>query len=191
MKKQLKSFTDNYSETYLNAYTIPNFESWNQVFKILTEQLEKQRDQKHILFFDELPWLTTRRSNILSEIDYFWNTKWSRMPNIILIVCGSAASWMIRNIVNAKGGLYNRLTNIIHLYPFTLSEFKDFLNFQKVKLTLFDLVELYLALGGVPHYLKMFKREYSVAQNINNLFFEKNAQLKEEYSEPNNSVRFG
>lgn len=179
--KQLRTFTNAYAHTYLDNSEIPVFKSWYEAFDLLSKQIEKQTNKRHIIFLDELPWLAGKRSQILSEIDFFWNTKWSQMPNIILIVCGSAASWIIKKIINAKGGLYNRVTDIIHLHPFSLMEFLSFLEFRKIKLSLFDLAELYLAVGGIPHYLNMLNPEYSVAQNINYLFFSENSPLKEEY----------
>jgi hypothetical protein len=86
---------------------------------------------------DELPWLETHKSNFLSALEWFWNT-WAIDKNILLIVCGSATSWMINKIVNNKGGLHNRLTQRIHLFPFTLKETTDFLKYRQIKLPLFE-----------------------------------------------------
>lgn len=187
LEVQLRTFTESYSQVYLNSKHCPPFESWHSAFQTITSEIQRRNtsDQpavkKHVLFFDELAWLANNDGTLLSELDHFWNTKWSTMKNVRLIVCGSAASWMIRNIINAKGGLYNRLTNIIHLKPFSLSETKKFLEFNNISMEDHGLIELYLALGGIPHYLKLVDKNFSVAQNINALFFGEHALLQNEY----------
>jgi AAA+ ATPase superfamily predicted ATPase len=177
---QLANFASNYSALYLNNSAIPKPSTWSEAFTVLTKKLQSSNsERKQILFFDELPWLG---QECLEALDYAWNDHWSKLNNLILIVCGSAASWMLRKIINAKGGLYNRLTDVLHLQAFDFLETKQFLESRKIKYPLFDLVELYLATGGIPHYLDLLKRDLSVAQNIEQLMFGKNAALKDEYN---------
>jgi hypothetical protein len=52
------------------------------------------RNKKIILFFDELPWMATRRSRLLQNLDYYWNQYWSDDGRIKLIICGSSTSWI-------------------------------------------------------------------------------------------------
>jgi hypothetical protein len=61
-------------------------------------------EKRIILFLDEAPWLSTKKSGFISAIDHFWNTWASEKKNIKLIICGSAASWIIDKILNDKGG---------------------------------------------------------------------------------------
>ncbi len=176
---QLHNFNLAFSSAYLqnSASAIPK--SWNEAFAVLTNQLLKSdKRTKQIIFFDELPWLG---QPCLDALDHAWNAHWSKFQNVILIVCGSSASWMMRKVINAKGGLYNRLTTSIHLQPFDLAETKLFLETRKIAYPIFQLVELYLATGGVPQYLDQLKRGLSVAQNIDQLMFRDGAPLKLEY----------
>jgi len=159
--------------------------SWREAFFQLEQFLEspliKNKRGKKVVFLDELPWLNTPRSKFLPSLEYFWNSYGSRQDKLILAVCGSAASWMIQNIVRSRGGLHNRLTRQIRLLPFTLSETEKFLLKKKIKLTRIQIVELYMAFGGVPYYLKQVEPGSSVAQIIDKACFTKNGVLRDEY----------
>jgi uncharacterized protein len=156
--------------------------SWLDAFKMLNDQLETlPKNKKVVLFFDELPWLASRRSAILQAIDYYWNTSWSQNPRLTLIVCGSAASWMIDKFINAKGGLYNRLTARIHLQPFNLNETRQYLEYLGIKMDDTQILELYMAMGGIPFYLKSVSKGLSAAQNINDICFQPTGLLLNEF----------
>lgn len=157
------------------------FDAFNQLEKFLESVKPKKSADKKIVFFDELPWLNTPRSKILSSLEYFWNSWGSRQNNLILVVCGSAASWMIQNIVSTRGGLHNRLTRKIGLLPFTLSETEAFLNSRGVKLSQFQIVEIYMAMGGVPHYLKQVEPGFSSSQIIDKVCFSHGGLLRDEF----------
>ncbi len=159
--------------------------SWQDAFLQLENYLEsprlKEKKGKQVVFIDELPWLNTSRSKFLPALEHFWNSYGSRQKKLILVVCGSAASWMIQNIVSSRGGLHNRLTRQIRLLPFSLSETEEYLKKRKIKLTRFQIVELYMAFGGVPYYLQQAEPEMSVAQIIDSTCFTKNGILRYEY----------
>lgn len=159
--------------------------SWSDAFVQLEQFLEsglrKKKAGKRVIFLDELPWLNTPRSRFLSSLEHFWNSWGSRQRDVILVICGSAASWMIQNIVRARGGLHNRLTRQIRLLPFTLTETKLFLKKQRVNLTLMQVVELYMAMGGVPHYLKQAESGLSATQIIDKVCFSSQGFLREEF----------
>lgn len=157
---------------------------WLDALKLLTDHLKDLPKNKVIvLFFDELPWLATRKSGILEAIDYYWNTQWSKNPMVKLIVCGSAASWMLEKVIYAKGGLHNRMTARIHLLPFTLKETQDYLKYRGILLNETQVLELYMAMGGIPHYLKAVSRGLSAAQNINKICFEPEGLLLDEFDQ--------
>lgn len=134
-----------------------------------------------VLFFDELPWIASHRSGFLEELEHFWNAWCSRRRDVVLVVCGSAASWMLRKVVNARGGLHNRLTRSIRLLPFELGEVRAFFGDRGMRFTGRQLVELYMALGGVPHYLSQVRRGQSVPQTLDALYFARDAALAEEF----------
>ena len=136
-----------------------------------------------VLFFDELPWLATQKSGLLQSIDHHWNTRWKKYKRFTFIVCGSAASWMLDNLIHAKGGLHNRLSDQMQLKPFTLAETKQFLDARGIKKELHAILQLYLAMGGIPFYLEKISPKLSVAQNINQLCFNPDGFLYSEFDD--------
>ena len=164
---------------------LPDFASWDEALAHLSDSIErrvKERPNEAIaVFFDELPWLATPRSHLLETLDYYWNARWSRIRQLKVVLCGSAASWMLRRIVRAKGGLHNRLTREIRLEPFTLAETREYLNGQKIRLKLRETLELYMALGGVPYYLDLLTPGESVPEAVGRLCFARSGPLRDEF----------
>ena len=184
MKTQIQNFNKVLEEKLFKQSLLVSPRTWAESFAILKQALlEKKTKEKVVLFFDELPWMDTPRSQFLSHLEYFWNTFAEKQRNILLIVCGSAASWMIKKIVNSKGGLHNRITKSpIRLEPFSLKEVKQFFESRQVKLQNRSIVDLYMVLGGVPFYLENYSKKLSVVQNINQLCFSQNGLLLDEYN---------
>lgn len=182
MTDQLKRFSEGFSATfYANAILQP-YTSWREAFHALTEKIKTlPKSKKVVIFLDELPWLATKKSQLLQTLDVFWNSIWSDMPNIKLIVCGSAASWMLEKLINAKGGLHNRLTATIKLKPFTLAETKLFLHSQGIKYNNKQILDIYMVCGGIPYYLAQVKKSLSPVQNINNICFHEDGLLYDEF----------
>lgn len=156
--------------------------TWLKAFAQLKSNIEKSKSiQKKVIFLDEIAWFETPKSGFLAALDQFWNQFCTKRNDIILVICGSAASWIINKVINNKGGLHNRVTAHIQLMPFTLAETKAYLEKLKVKLTLKDIASIYMAVGGVPYYLKDIKAGQSVAQIFDNLFFKTHAPLRNEF----------
>jgi hypothetical protein len=162
-------------------------ETWLEAFEQLERHIESlggpPKAGKHVVFLDELPWLDTPRSMFCSALDYFWNSWASRRQDLLLVVCGSAASWMVQQLVEARGGLHHRVTRKIRLLPFTLSETQAFLRARDVVLTSYQTIELYMALGGVPHYLKTAEPGWSAAQIIDRVCFHAQGELRNEFGQ--------
>ena len=184
MHTQLELFTLSIEKTFYNSrikLQIPS--RWLDAFELLTHEIKRiAPNRKIVFFFDELPWLATKKSGLLQALDYYWNNEWVKNSRLKLIVCGSAASWMLEKLVHAKGGLYNRITARIHLYPFNLYETKAYLKFRGVDLDEQQILERYMVMGGIPHYLKMVTRGYSATQNINKICFSKDGPLFDEFT---------
>ncbi len=183
MQTQLANFFHEYlSRTKGQEETTPP-ESWTRAFQYLVGYIKslKPRKKKMVVFIDELPWLDTPRAGFISALEYFWNQHLSKMKHVILIGCGSATAWIQKKLLRAKGGLYNRVTQRMKLEPFTLAETEDFCQFQKLKLTRYQIVQLYMAMGGIPHYLKELVPGKSAHQIIDELCFEKTGLLNQEY----------
>jgi AAA+ ATPase superfamily predicted ATPase len=157
-------------------------QTWLEAFFLLEKFLQKiDNSSRQLVFIDELPWLDSPRSGFMAAFEGFWNTWGCHRKNLMVIVCGSANSWILDNLINAHGGLYNRVTYEIKLEPFSLGECEDFYKVNNVKFSRYDIVQSYMVFGGIPYYLGYVDAEKSLAQNIDNLFFAKNAKLKDEY----------
>jgi hypothetical protein len=132
--------------------------------------------------FDEVPWLASRRSGFLPAFEHFWNTWGSRQRQLVVVLCGSAASWMLENIVRQRGGLHNRVTRRVRVEPFSLADAEELLHARGVELGRYQTTELYMALGGVPHYLAQVRAGESAAQNIDRLCFSRDGLLRTEFN---------
>ena len=155
---------------------------WFQAFQQLIKAIESLPSPgKKVLFLDELPWLDTPNSFFISALEHFWNSWASARTDIVLIVCGSAASWMINQLINNTGGLYNRVTHQIQLDPFTLAECETFFKAKSVGFDRYQLLQLYMVFGGIPFYLDMIDPRKSATQNINDLCFKPKGKLRNEF----------
>src|SRR3990167_1563658 len=155
--------------------------SWLKAFEMLTEAI-KHTKKKVIFFFDEFPWMAGKKSKLLSAVDYYWNRHWVDNPKIKLIICGSAASWIIENILNNKGGLHNRVTLRLPIEPFTLQETQAYLKSAGVLLDRSQILALYMCIGGIPFYLSTVRSGFSATQNINEMCFKKQGALVNEFN---------
>ena len=158
--------------------------SWQEAFWQLEEfvgGLKKKKGSRKVIFLDELPWLDTHRSKFRGGLGQFWNTWASQQSEVILVVCGSAAAWMIRKLLHDRGGLHNRVTCRIRLEPFTLREGEEFLRSRKVALSRKQVVEVMMVTGGIPHYLKEVRKGRSAGQVIDELCFRPEGLLRDEF----------
>lgn len=182
LKEQLENFHSEYMGLFQHEVDKGAPKSWREAFQRLKRSLEKiRKDQKIILFFDELPWLASARSRFLPALDYAWNRHFSQMDNVLLIVSGSAAFWMIHHIVNNTGGLYGRLSAHLRLLPFTLAETEEYFISREVRLTRKQICEIFMVTGGVPKYLSYVEKGYSSLQVIHSLCFNPQSPLLSEF----------
>lgn len=178
-KEQLTFYNKQLCEYSGVAY--PQVNDWFEAFNQLKHYISNLSKKKIVIFIDELPWLDTPRSRFLKAFELFWNSWAADQSNVKLVVCGSATTWMISNLLGNKGGLYNRVTRKIKLSPFTLAETESFLKYKGIVWNRYQIAEAYMILGGTPYYLQMLQKGYSLSQNIDFLFFAQNAELKLEY----------
>lgn len=180
MKDQLDNF-----RIQLESYSNRSWETvttWNEAFRQLQSYLSSLKKDKIIVFIDELPWLDTPKSRFISALELFWNGWGDWNDKIKFIVCGSATTWMTHKLIGNKGGLHNRVTRQLYLAPFNLRETEMMLDWVGVRWNRHQIVECYMAVGGVPFYLSKMSRGLSLPQNIDNLFFHDKAELKLEYN---------
>jgi uncharacterized protein len=181
-KAQLQNFSNQLATFSQSLLPIKTPTNWLDAFFMLAQFLDKQpSDKKQVVFFDEVPWLAGHKSGFIMGLGWFWNS-WAEQRNIVIVICGSAASWMIQKIVNDRGSLHNRITKRVFLDPFTLSETEIYLQSRNVFYNRYQIIQIYMAIGGIPHYLNEIKAEKSATQNINDTCFSKNGLLRDEFS---------
>lgn len=156
--------------------------SWIKAFSQLEQYLNSlKNNQKKIIFLDEISWFDTPKAGFLGALSNFWNNFCTKRNDILLVICGSAASWIIEKVVNDKGGLHNRLNRTIKLNAFTLAETKQFFQAKKIKLSDKDLMQLYMCVGGIPFYLNEVESGKSVAQILDEFFLKENSIFQNEF----------
>jgi len=179
LKYQLGNFKYQFERAFSKEIKVPH--TWQEAFNILKNEVSCFDEVKLILFFDELPWLCSPKSGFYEALDQAWNTSFERQQNIKVIVCGSAASWMLKKIVHAKAGFSRRITHKIQLSPFSLEETKDYLQFKGFDLSFLSIAEIYMIFGGIPYYLNFMNPHKSIYQNIEDECFDISGRLVDEY----------
>jgi len=180
MEQQLFNFHATLSRHGAEGLAVPDH--WLMAFQQLMTYIESlEPGGKKVIFFDEMPWMDTAKSDFMTGLEHFWNGWANNRNDILLIACGSAASWMINELINNTGGLHNRVTDRIKLHPFDLEETKLFLESKGAKYNHMQIVQLYMTMGGIPYYLDAVRPELSAHQNIEALFFHKGALLQAEF----------
>jgi hypothetical protein len=159
-------------------------QSWNGAFDLLSERIESApSSDRKVIFFDEMPWLDTPKSGFIGALEYFWNSFASMRRDILFIACGSAASWISKNLFQNRGGLHNRVTGRIYLKPFTLAECESYLSADGGGYGRYDVIECYMVFGGIPYYLDYIDKKYSIAINVDKIVFSEGAPLGNEFEE--------
>ena len=180
MKEQLINF--HASVQKYHPLSVPFADTWFNAFQQLIELLDQSKSSRKLVFIDELPWLDTPKSGFLSAFEHFWNDWASARRDILLIVCGSATSWITGKLLNNKGGLHNRITKKMSIAPFTLGECEEYLLSKNILLNRYQIVESYMIFGGIPYYLSLFEKGKSLAQNVDNLIFNESGELRNEFN---------
>ena len=162
---------------------IPMPTCWREAFRLLRQLLEGKKSKRKVVFLDELPWLAgPQSSELIAELGFFWNSWACKQHNIILVVCGSATSWMLDNVIREYGGLYSRLTMKLQLHPFTLGECEQYYSKKHFHFSRYEIALSYMTLGGIPYYMDMLRNDRTLSENIDRIFFD-NPQIKQEFED--------
>jgi len=184
--KEIQLNTWNNEILHYGGINIIGADNWINAFANLNTLLEQLHvdgnNEKKVIFLDEIPWMATMHSDFLAGLDYFWNRWAASRDDVLLIVCGSAASWITDHIINNKGGLHNRLTRQILVEPFTLKECEKFYQSRRIPMTRYQMIEAYMILGGIPYYLTLMQPQLSLYQNIDAMYFSQGAELRSEFT---------
>jgi len=180
-KQQLSEFRESLYNAGMRKCTMPK--TWSDAFRLLWDFLREMPNdgKKKVIFIDELPWMDTSKSNFVRSLDHFWNAWATTRKDIILVICGSATSWIIDNVIMNYGGLHNRLTCKVHLQPFCLKECREYCESKNLGYKDRQILEAYMALGGIPYYWSFLKKGQSVAQNFDRMFFQTGGELAHEF----------
>jgi len=181
-QEQIRHFYDSLLDYGLpTTYSRPT--SWLEAFGLLKQLIRKKRAKRKVIFLDELPWLAGPKSaDFIAELGFFWNNFAAVQRNIVLVVCGSATSWMLDNVIREYGGLHGRLTSQMHVRPFTLNECERYYQKRAFHLSRYEMVLSYMALGGIPYYLDLLRKDRTLTENLDEFFFRK-AKAKQEFED--------
>ena len=179
--KQLLNFELTLNDQY-PQFAQEKITNWLEAFQQIKQMVIQSNEEKKVLFIDELPWLDTRKSEFIQALEHFWNSWASNRTDVLLIVCGSSASWMINKLINNKAGLHNRITAKLKIEPFKLKECKAYIESKQIVLSDYQLIELYMVLGGIPYYWDAIEKGKSTFQLVQSICFENNGILKSEFN---------
>lgn len=180
-KEQLRAFGDSLRDSGVDGKDNP--EDWFTAFNLLKKVITQSTASKKVVFLDELSYLDTKGSRFIQALEHFWNGWASARSDILLIVCGSATSWIINKVIKDKGGLHNRVTGRLSLKPFSLKECEEYVLSRGIVMTRYQIAEMYMVLGGIPFYWKHLDPDLSADQNIDDLFFARSNKLEGEFNE--------
>ena len=178
IKDQLLGFRDSLRD---HGHQCPLPKTWREAFRELRSLIEASKDDKKVVFIDEMPWMDTPRSKFLPALEHFWNSWGSSRRDLVMIVCGSASTWIIKNVLRNRGGLHNRITDQIHLMPFTLRECEELAADKGLAMSRQEICSLYMVFGGVAYYWGFLRKGESVAQSVDRLLFSANGKLRGEF----------
>ena len=183
MAEQLTNFAIKLAEHMGNPFVPAPPENWQQALHQLKAYLNSlDKKTKRVIFIDELPWVFTPRSGFLKMLAHFCNDYLSNEKHFVLVICGSATAWITNNIINDKGGLHNRISHTLNIEPFDLAETKSFLQNKKIELPDQEITKLFMAMGGIPYYLKNIRKGETAATAIERMCFHPDGILNREYN---------
>ena len=180
LKEELEAFCNSLKDAGMKDVKTPS--NWLEAFELLKDLIRSSKERKKVIFIDELSWMDTRKCDLMIALEGFWNGWASARKDIVLVICASATSWMLKKVIHNKGGLYNRLNYRIGLKPFNLNDCENFLQSKSIVMNRKEILEAYMIFGGIPYYWNFIKKGQSLSQNIDDMFFSEDAPLKDEFN---------
>lgn len=170
--EQLNSFSIRMLKNTQVSKYIKNFNDWEQAFKFV---IELPHQGKKLLVIDEFPYMVHANNSIPSIIQNLWDELLSR-EDMMIILCGSAMSFIEKEILSEKNPMYGRATGILKMSEMGFGDAAKFFPNHDIK----DKILAYSILGGIPHYLKQFEVDISIEENIKNNILTKGCVLYNE-----------
>jgi len=154
-------------------------DDWSDLFWALSKETKKGRI---LIVLDEISWMGGKDSHFLGHLKTAWDMYFSKNPHLIIALCGSASSWIEKNILSSTGFL-GRITIDLVLEELPLNVCNAFWHPKEQRITSYEKFKLLSVMGGVPLYLEQIKPSLSAEQNIQDLCFTKGGLLVREFDE--------
>jgi AAA+ ATPase superfamily predicted ATPase len=183
LNDQLINFYNEISKKFKKFLKKEPLKNWMEAFNMLGEYIDSLKSTKKVVFIDEFPWMYTHKSKFVQMFGHFWNSYCAKRNDLVVVICGSSASFMVNKVINDRKGLHNRISIPIRLLPFNLYETELFLKSKKVHLDRYAYLQLYMAIGGIPHYLDKIQQGDSVPVAIDRLCFQQDGILVNEFNQ--------
>lgn len=132
---------------------------WETAFRFVLEL--PYGEEKKLLIIDEFPYMCHGNKSIPSILQNLWDME-LRDKNVMLVLCGSAMSFMEKELLAEKNPLYGRATGIYKMQEMGFYDAAKFFPNYSAK----DKLLSYAILGGIPHYLCQWNSNLSLEENI-------------------------
>ncbi len=152
-------------------------DDWSKLFLLLFEKIKRGRV---VLLFDEISWMGSEDPDFLGKIKNAWDQKFKKNPELIFVLCGSAASWIDKNILRSTGYL-GRVSYTLTLEELPLKDCSHFWAKLSQNISAFEKFKILSVTGGIPKYLEEIDPNMSAEENIKELCFKKGGMLVEEF----------
>jgi len=158
--RQLSAFSERILKIGIPAAQyISTFQDWETAFKGITDF--PSDGKKKLLIIDEFPYMCKANPSIPSILQILWD-ELLKNQNIMVILCGSAMSFIEKKILSEKNPLYGRTTGIYKMVELPFDDAVKFFSDYSYE----DKILAYAILGGIPHYLLQFDPTLTLKENI-------------------------
>ncbi len=152
-------------------------QDWNNLFWLLAEKVKRGRV---IILLDEISWMGSCDFDFLGKLKNAWDLHFKKNPKLVLMVCGSASSWIERNILESTG-FVGRVSSVLTLEELPLKDCNAFWGENQQNISAMEKLKMLAVTGGIPRYLEELNPAVSAEENIKNLCFTKGALLFNEF----------
>ncbi len=152
-------------------------QDWNDLFWMLAE---KAKEGRVVILFDEISWMGSADSDFLGKLKNAWDLHFKKNDQLILILCGSASSWIEKNILSSTG-FVGRISLTLTLGELPLKDCQQFWGKKNAMLSPMEKFKILSVTGGVPRYLEEIDPTLEAEMNIKNLCFSQGALLVDEF----------
>ena len=157
---QLRSFSEKLLKENIPAASyIKEFADWETALKSVLDL--PYGDEKKLLIIDEFPYMCRGNESIPSVLQNLWDELF-KDENVMIVLCGSAMSFIEKELLAEKNPLYGRATGIYKMEAMSFYDAVQFFPDYSDR----DKIIAYSILGGIPHYLRQFDADLTLEENI-------------------------